>query len=269
MLNSWNTTELRFHQKPVSTQKDYMGLFLVSTALLLSALPYIMFVGGVDANAAFNQIMLKEGSGLLLKLLLRGGNFLAFVGTCRFWAVCICAGMITLEMGTSGLKHMIAMTKISPFTAYRLKNFNHYRIAFGHSELACSHLGALLFFVGFIFSIVFIFISLKLHGAMDLAVYLAFPAIAITTLAVIKIILRMAEDVNEGALNVLKNLRAIQRRRTGNRAYYYRKIQSLRPPRINVGINSYNSFYIWKETKTVYYQTIIGYVINALLSVSV
>jgi hypothetical protein len=107
--------------------------------------------------------------------------------------------------------------------------------------------------------------SLKLHGRIELVMYLMYPSITIITLSVIKIIVGLAESVHEGAALVVRNFREIQRSRSGSGNYFGRKVRSLRVPRICFGINSHNFFFVDGGTKTVYYRMIVEYVINALL----
>lgn len=250
-----------------------MGQSLCALTAGLTVLPYFMYLStqltGMDANLLFGRIMLGINDWNVFIAILRKTLIFGFISNCRFFAIIVCVGMIVLDMGITGLEHLTKATRVRTLIRIHINQFKQLQIAFVQCELCTSHIAAYLMIVGFVFSIIFIFLAIRLHDKphINIVMYLIYPSISMITLAVIKIAIHMAEGVYERASLVVQNFSQKQSNKTGYRELF-RIVQTLRSPRISFGINLYNFSSIKKETKTVYYQAIFDNVNNALLTYS-
>lgn len=250
--------------------KDHVGISLTLLAGGMVVLPYFTHLTtqltGMDLVTVSSAVFGVEEGNTIFIMLVRQSFFIAYVSLARFWAVLICGGIIILSMGITSFKNMTLLDGY-PRRVLHPKYFNRFqklRIAYCQFNMFSSYVAAFLFLVGFAICIVFLVITFKFYGTLDLLVYLIYPSVGLITLVVIKIILKMAEDVFESSSIVIRTFQKMARNSAAT-AVHRKQAQSLRAPKINVGINGYNFFYVSKSTKTVYYQTIIDYVINVLL----
>jgi hypothetical protein len=134
---------------------------------------------------------------------------------------------------------------------------------YGH--IGFSIAGSML--TAFILSVVFNFATSKMHHIIPMPLYLYAPSVSILIPITIHFMLKMGIDVHTISHEMVAKKwgRVICIR--GNKKYVRRRIKATRVLRFHGGFLGFKVYDLTKSTKPAYYEAILIYTINALLSI--
>jgi hypothetical protein len=115
-------------------------------------------------------------------------------------------------------------------------------------------------------------VSLKGYNVFPVGIYPLVPVFACLVLASIEIAIPDSIAINSTTNELLESLRSSNfcRPGVGNSKWFRKKLRSLQPTRMAVGLGfvDYRFFYFQKSTKATYYGAVFSYTITMLMSVS-
>lgn len=125
---------------------------------------------------------------------------------------------------------------------------------------------AILIWTGSVLWVTVNFVSMKLYSVLPLFLYFFFFVLAIVCPVIVSQTLPYATNCHDHSKKLLWSWKISTVTGT-NKKYLLRKIASLQPVRLCASIAGFNLFVVQNSTKSTYYNVIILYTINAVISV--
>lgn len=220
----------------------------------------------------YNHLLTDDSFNIkLMILLLRLISFFATSQVCRSLAFIICLPTILMQLILSCIEHLdknvwkLIIFRRNSTSKYFL-NYNSLQIAISSAMDYIASFVALLMLSGFAGSVIFIYISLKMHHVIPMPLYLYFPTVAVLILIIIMVQTPMVINIYEnGVLLQHKWKRGLCR--SHDKPYIIRQVKSIKIVRFYAGCPRYNVYYCCQSTMFAYLDEIIDKVIAALLSI--
>jgi hypothetical protein len=201
-----------------------------------------------------------------------GAHIIPVHTTCRICSLVLSFTAFSTHLGlaTIHLLHIdsrsIASLSYVRLNKYFAKNYGIQLIILIASDIIGGVVVGLML-IGFVVGVALNFVSLKMYHAIPMPFYLYFPSVAILILITTEILLKMAVDIN---INSKKMVRRKWKQVVVNqhdRKYVGRKIRATRVLRLDGWLLGYKIYECTQSTRVSYYEAILIYTINALLSI--
>lgn len=153
-------------------------------------------------------------------------------------------------------------------TQYLLK-YSSCEIILGLLQQFSSPCVSIFMFYGFILTILYSFISLKMYHIVPMPLFLFFPTLAVFVPVIIQIMLPGLITIYEDSTSLREKWGGVLHLRQDLRGVVRRQIRGKRSLSVYAGVAEHNFFKCKRSTMVTYYEAIVGYVITALMSVDV
>jgi hypothetical protein len=255
------------------TKPDSIGRSLLALTATLGCVPYVGFLGIPLPNIPF---LSTEGSGLAKATVSVLRRILFFVTHFEF-ARMICGTLLGIIISVQIVKQIsIELTKnvirrYFMFNQY-LSVYNGLIIILQQSCAILSSVAAYLMAAGFGICVTSNLITLKFRtNTIPFPFFYFFPLFSVIAPLVINFVLPEAilchELTNDLLVKWRSSVHSVWSNKS-NRKYVARRLKALRTMDFPVGIAGFHWFQIVRETKVVFYASIVDNTINAVLSVS-
>lgn len=258
---------------PQSVNKSLIGLVYLQK-LIPILMPLFAILSGLDPyNILFRDYMPQYLQDRIeIRIVLLTFQFIssyiassitsrtfAFMGPFVVVSLYICNELIA-QIGYKMLK------KRQVFTGLRW--FNRAHLLFNSCSVSLDTMVLFLMSCSFMTSVISNFCVVKLFHVMTIYVYVFIPFISATYLFLIHTTFPLAIQIYKSSTKILDDLKRSQmhRRYYGGR-YLTKKLRAMRPLTLYAGFNDYRMFRLQNSTKSTFYNSILLYTINSIISV--
>ncbi|OXA47929.1 hypothetical protein Fcan01_17210 [Folsomia candida] len=223
--------------------------------------PYSLFVARVVP--LHWQTVAKYGI-IPLKIIQIGSWYLVARVLAMTMCTCTLAAYLTLSCIESlcDKSGLIETTKISPY----LVEYSSCELILSISYPFLAPAVALCLLNGFVLSILYNFISLKMHHMIPMPFFAVFPTLAVAAITIIQTMVPIAISIHTDTTE-LRNIWKRFVASSQNKRHVVRQIRAKRSICVYVGVVDHNFFIFCKSLLPTYYEATVYYTITALMSI--